>query len=367
MKIALLHDWIIDIAGSENVFKAICQLFPNADIYTIIYDRNSLKKLGIENRNVYSSIVQKFPFLKKFYRHYFFIYPIIVEQFDLSKYDLIISSSHAFIKGVLKHSYQIHICYCHTPIRYAWDLYFEYMKSLNPILKLLAIYFFHKIRIWDYVISQRVDYFIANSNYVARRIKAIYNKDAYVIHPPVDVEKFEISKDRENYYITIGRFVPYKKFDIIVRAFSKMRDKKLIIIGDGPDFNKVKKIASSNVELLGYQSFENLKKYLSKAKAFVYMADEDFGISVVEAQACGIPVIAYKKGGVLETVIENKTGIFFNEQSEDSLISAINKFESIEDKFDSYEIRKYAEQFSINVFKEKFIKFLNSILYNFQL
>ncbi|MEO0144916.1 MAG: glycosyltransferase [candidate division WOR-3 bacterium] len=362
MKIALLHDWIIDVAGSEKVFKEICDIFKSADIYTIVYKQESLKELGIENRKIYSSIVQNFPFSKKFYRNYFFIYPIIVEQFDLSKYDLIISSSHSFIKGVLKHSNQIHICYCHTPIRYAWDLYFEYIKHLNFLFKGLSIYFLHKIRTWDYISSQRIDYFIANSNYVAQRIKKIYNKPAYVIYPPVEVEKFEVESKKDNYYLTAGRFVPYKKIDVIVRAFSRMKDKKLIVIGDGPDFKKVKELASNNVELLGYQNFENLKNYLKKAKAFIYMADEDFGILPVEAQACGTPVIAYKKGGVLETVIENKTGIFFDEQSEESLINAIERFEKMENVFDVYEIRKNAEKFSKEEFRNKFIMFLKNVI-----
>ncbi len=361
MKIALLHDWIIDIGGSEKVFKELCEIFKSADIYTILYNQESLKKLGVENRKIYASVVQKFPFSKKLYRNYSFIYPFIVEQFDLSKYDLIISSSHAFIKGVLKQSSQIHISYCHTPIRYAWDLYFDYMKTLNPITKALSTYFLHKIRIWDYISAQRIDYFIANSHYVAHRIKKIYNKFAYVIYPPVEVDKFELETKKENYYITAGRFVPYKKIDVIVRAFSTMRDKKLIVIGNGPDFHKIKKIATSNVELLGYQDFENLKYYLKKSKAFIYMADEDFGILPVEAQACGTPVIAYKKGGVLETVIENKTGVFFLNQNEESLINAVNEFEKIESKFDAYEIRKNAERFSRENFRNNFLKFLQSL------
>ncbi len=357
MKIALLHDWIIEIAGSEKVFKELCEIIRDAEIWTIVYDKNSLKLLGIENRNVNSTIVQNFPFSKKFYRYYFFLYPIIVEQIDLSKYDIIISSSHAFIKGVLKNSNQIHICYCHTPIRYAWDLYFEYINSLNPIFKIFASYFLHKIRIWDYISSQRIDYFIANSNNVVKRIRMTYNKDAIVIYPPVDVESFEVETKKENFYVSAGRMVEYKKIDIIVKAFSKLKDRKLIVIGDGPNFNKIKKLASSNIELLGRVDFETLKNYLKKAKAFIYMADEDFGILPVEAQACGTPVIAYRKGGVLESVIENKTGLFFDYQNEESLISAILKFEKIEDKFEPYEIRKNSEKFSKKEFRKKFLEF----------
>jgi glycosyltransferase involved in cell wall biosynthesis len=358
MKIALLHDWIIEIAGSEKVFKEICEIIKDAEIWTIVYDKNSLKLLGIENRKVNSTIVQNFPLPKKLYRYYFFLYPIFVEQIDLSKYDIIISSSHAFIKGVLKNSNQIHICYCHTPIRYAWDLYFDYINSLNPIFKILASYFLHKIRIWDYISSQRIDYFIANSNNVAKRIKMTYNKDAIVIHPPVDVESFEVETKKENFYITAGRMVEYKKIDIIVKTFSKLKDKKLIVIGDGPNFKKIKKLSSSNVELLGRVDFETLKNYLKKAKAFIYMADEDFGILPVEAQACGTPVIAYRKGGVLESVIENKTGLFFDYQNEESLINAILKFEKIEDKFEPYEIRKNSEKFSKEEFRKKFSEFI---------
>lgn len=365
MKIALLHDWIIDIAGSEMVFKALSEIFNDADIWTIVYDKESIERLNISNRKVFHSLAQYLPFSRKLYRYYFFLYPIIVEQIDLSKYDIIISSSHSFIKGVLKQSHQIHICYCHTPIRYAWDLYFQYAKSINLFFRALSAYFLHKIRIWDYISAQRVDYFIANSNFVANRIRKTYNKSAYVIYPPVDIEKFEVETKKENYYITIGRMVPYKKIDVIVSAFSKLKDRKLIVIGNGPEMKKIKKLSSKNVEILGYQSQENLKNYLKRARAFIFMAEEDFGILPVESQACGTPVIAYKKGGTTETIIENKTGIFFNSQDEESLIDAIVRFEKMENNFDPYEIRKNAERFSKERFIKEFKEFFSKILLSF--
>ncbi|MCS7245960.1 MAG: glycosyltransferase [candidate division WOR-3 bacterium] len=361
MKIALLHDWIIDIAGSEVVFKALCEIFKDADIWTIVYDKRSIEKLGINDRKVFHSLAQYLPFSKKLYRYYFFLYPIIVEQINLSKYDIIISSSHSYIKGVLKQSHQIHICYCHTPIRYSWDLYFQYMESINLFFRILSAYFLHKIRIWDYISAQRIDYFIANSNFVANRIKKIYNKPAHVIYPPVEIEKFEVETKKEDFYITIGRMVPYKKIDVIVKAFSKLKDRKLIVIGSGPEMKKIKKLSNKNVEILGYQTQENLKNYLKKAKAFIFMAEEDFGILPVESQACGTPVIAYRKGGVIETIIENKTGIFFNSQDEESLIDGILRFEKIENNFDPYEIRKNAERFSKERFIKEFMEFFRRI------
>lgn len=287
--------------------------------------------------------------------------PLAIEQFDLSGYDLIISSSHAVAKGVLTNSNQLHISYCYTPMRYAWDLHHQYLKEANldrGIKGLIAKVILHYIRIWDLTTANRVNHFVTLSNYIAKRIKKVYGRDSVVIYPPVDLEKFHIGNKRENFFLTASRIVPYKKIDLIVEAFSKIPDKKLIVIGDGPDFEKIKKKARKNVELLGYQKDEVLKEYLQKAQAFVFAAEEDFGILPVEAQACGTPVIAYGRGGALETVIENKTGIFFNEQTVESLIEAVNVFEKNQDKFDLNEIRKNAERFSKERFKREFKEFV---------
>ena len=248
-------------------------------------------------------------------------------------------------------------------MRYAWDLYFQYLKEANlrkGIKAFILKSILHYIRIWDFTAANRVDHFIANSNYVAHRIKKIYNRKSKVIYPPVAINDFKLASQKDDFYLTVSRMVPYKKIDLIVQAFSKMPDKKLLVIGAGPDLRKVKQVAGKNIELLGFQPFEELKKYMEKAKAFVFAADEDFGIVPVEAQACGTPVIAFGKGGVLETVIENETGIFFREQNEQSLIQAVNSFERNIDHFDSSLIRKNAERFSQARFRDEYIEFVNN-------
>jgi glycosyltransferase involved in cell wall biosynthesis len=287
--------------------------------------------------------------------------PFAVEQFDLREYDVIISSSHAVAKGVLTKAHQLHICYCHSPIRYAWDLYHEYLHDagLHKGLKgLIAKYMLHRLRQWDMLSSFRVDYFISNSNYIALRIKKIYNRDSITIYPNIDVKRFELCTEKDEYYLASSRLVGYKKIDIIVEAFNKMTDKKLIVIGDGPDFKKIAKIAGNNITMLGYQPFEELKKKMQKAKALIFAADEDFGMIPVEAQACGTPVIAYGKGGALETVKENETGLFFREQTADAIIEAVTLFEKLH--FDYTVIRKHAEQFSEERFKSEIKNFVMS-------
>jgi glycosyltransferase involved in cell wall biosynthesis len=365
VKVALVHDWLTIIGGSENVFKEITLLFPEADIFTLVTREETLLKMGIGQRRITTSFVQKLPFAKTKYRIYLPLFPIAIEQFDLSGYDLIISSSHAVAKGVITQSGQVHVCYCHSPMRYAWDLYHQYIKD-SGLDRGLKGYFvklvLHWIRQWDIIATNRVDYFIANSNYIGKRIKKVYNRDSVTIYPNVAVEDFEVCAEKDNFYLTCSRFVPYKKIDLIVKAFNKMPDKKLIVIGDGPDFKKIKKIASHNIVLLGYQPFETLKYYLSKAKAFVFAAEEDFGILPVEAQACGTPVIAYGKGGVLETVIENKTGVFFNEQTESSIVGAVNLFEANLQTFNPSEISKQAALFSSKRFRQELIDYLSQII-----
>ena len=355
MKIALVHDWLTTIGGAERVLESIYELFPSP-IYTLVKNEKILKGSILEKAEIHTSFIHKLPKAKTKYRNYLMFFPLAIEQFDLSDYDVIISSSHAVAKGILVNSNQLHICYCHTPIRYAWDLYHKYLKEVNflkGIKGAIAKLVLHYLRIWDVTTANRVDYFVANSNYVAKRIKRVYGREATVIYPPVDIEKFEVSTSKENFYLTVGRMVPYKKIDLIVEAFSRMPDKKLIVIGIGPDYRKIKKKSGKNVELLGYQPFEILKDYMQKAKAFIFAAEEDFGIAPVEAQACGTPVIAYGRGGAMETVIEGKTGTIFKEQTVESLVEAIRNFEKEEDMFDPLEIRRNAERFSKKRFKRE--------------
>lgn len=365
MKIALIQEWLTVIGGSEYVFKEIASLFPEADIYTLVARDETVKSLGLEHHKLTTSFIQKLPFAKTKYRNYLPLFPLAIEQFDLSEYDLIVSSSHAVAKGVLTHAGQVHVCYCHSPMRYAWDLYHQYIKEsgLNTGIKgFFAKLILHRIRQWDITSVNRVDFFISNSNYIGKRIKKIYNRESVTIYPNVAVQDFEVSLNREDFYFTCSRLVPYKKVDLIVKAFGQMPDKKLFVIGDGPDFKKIKKIATDNIVLMGYQPFEVLKHYLSKTKAFIFAAEEDFGMLPVEAQACGTPVIAFKKGGVTETVIENKTGVYFSEQEISSIVEAINYFEKNINMFDPVKIAAHASSFSTQRFKQELNTYLMTIM-----
>ncbi len=310
--------------------------------------------------NVNFSFLQKLPGVKKYYRNLLPFFPITIEQFDLSKFDVIISSSHAVAKGVLVNSSQLHIFYCYTPMRYAWDLYHEYLNTMKGLKKAISRLILHKIRNWDLHSSRRVDHFIAISRYIARRIKKIYGKEARVIYPPVDTHLFLLDNKKEEYYITCSRLVPYKKIDLIVRCFAFLPDKKLVVVGDGPEMKRIKSYASKNVEILGYQKNEVIRNLISKAKAFVFAAEEDFGILPVEVQAAGIPVIAFGKGGTLETVIEKETGVFFYKQEVKSLIEAIEYFEKSYDNFDPEKIKLHAEKFSKKRFIDEFNQFVNT-------
>lgn len=363
MKIALVHEWLINLAGSEKVLEAIYELYPST-IYTLIKDYKKLKNTCFENADIKTSFIQNLPKSINMYKNYLPLFPIAIEQFDLSDYNIVISSSHCVAKGVLTNQEQIHICYCHTPVRYAWDLYHEYLSESNlnnkSIKSIIARMILHYIRLWDYSSSNRPDYYISNSKYISERIKKVYNKESTVIYPPVDTHKFELYEKKEDFYLTVSRIAPYKKIDLLVETFNNLPEKKLIVIGDGEDLNKIKSKANKNIEILGYQSFDIVKDYMQRAKAFIYAAKEDFGIAPVEAQSCGTPVIAYKKGGVLETVIENKTGIFFEEQTTRSIINSINLFEKLE--FNYNNIRIHSEKFSKSRFQKEFQENINNII-----
>jgi len=360
MKSAIVHDWLVSpVGGGEKSLEAIHRLFPSP-IYTLVKNEHNLKGSYFQNLEITPSFIQRFPRAKTKYRSFLLFFPLAIEQFDLHPYDLVISSSHCVAKGVLTHSDQLHISYCYTPVRYAWDLMHEYLmeSGLDKGVKgAIARVMLHYLRGWDLHASKRVDHFIAISNYVARRIKKIYGRESTVIYPPVDISFYEIERAKDNYYVTASRFVPYKKISLIVEAFSKMPDKKLVVIGDGPDWKKVKEKAGPNIELLGYQSDEILKRHLQKGRAFLFAALEDFGILPVEAMACGTPVIAFGKGGALETVVENETGLFFEEQTTSSIINAVNDFEKRD--FDLQKCRNRAELFSVERFDREFSSFVN--------
>lgn len=364
MKIAVVCDWLVTYAGAEKVLEQILNIYPEADLFALVDFLDEDKRDFIKHKKVTTSFIQKLPKAKTKYRSYLPLMPLAIEQLDLSSYDLIISSSHCVAKGILTGPNQVHISYVHSPIRYAWDLQHQYLKEagLNKGLKgWIAKAILHYMRIWDTRTSNGVDHFIANSEFIAKRIWKCYRRKAEVIYPPVDVEAFEYCDKKEDFYVTASRMVPYKKMDLIVEAFTQMPDKKLVVIGTGPDFNKIKSIADGhdNIKLMGYQPFEVLKNYMQRAKAFVFAAEEDFGITPVEAQACGTPVIAYGRGGTLETVRgfnqeTNPTGIFFDKQDIISLIKAINIFEQNISQFNYENCRDKAMIFNIKNFKTRF-------------
>lgn len=368
MKVAVVCDWLVVYAGAEKVLEQILNIYPEADLFALVDFLDKDKRDFIQNKKVTTTFIQKLPKAKTKYRNYLPLMPLAIEQLDLSKYDLVISSSHCVAKGILTGPNQVHISYVHSPIRYAWDLQHQYLKEAGLTKGLkgwMAKIILHYMKIWDTRTSNGVDYFIANSEFVAKRIWKCYRRKADVIYPPVDIEAFEYCDKKDDFYLTASRMVPYKKMDLIVEAFTKMPDKKLIVIGNGPDFDKIQKIAEghSNIKLMGYQPFNVLKEHMQKARAFVFAAEEDFGITPVEAQACGTPVIAYSRGGALETVrglsIKDKpTGVFFDKQDKDSLIKAINYFEENKEKIRFEDCRENALSFSIDNFKKVFNKYI---------
>jgi len=362
-KVAIVHEWFVDHSGSEKVLEQMLYVFPEADLFAIVEFLPDHLKGFIQNKPVKTTFIQKLPFARTKYRNYLPLMPLAIEQLDVSAYDVVISNSHAVAKGVITNSNQLHICYCHSPMRYAWDLYHQYLREsgLDRGLKgFFAKAILHYLRGWDLSTVNRIDHFIANSNYIAARIKKVYDREAGVIYPPVDVEKFGLCMDKEDFFLTASRFVPYKKIDLIVQAFTQMPNQQLYVIGEGPDFKKVHQIAKGydNIQLLGFQSQEKLEGYMKRAKAFIFAADEDFGIIPVEAQACGTPVIAYRRGGSLETVKEGLSGVFFDKQSVGSIGTAVENFLMKEKQFDPTAIRKHAEQFSVARFREEVRRFV---------
>ncbi|HSW94243.1 MAG TPA: glycosyltransferase family 4 protein [Gammaproteobacteria bacterium] len=370
MKIAIVCDWLVTYAGAERVLEELLVSFPDADVFAIVDFLEQKDRHFLKNKSVNTSFIQHLPFAKKYYRSYLGLMPLAVEQFDVSQYGLVISSSHAVAKGVITGPDQIHVSYVHSPMRYAWDLQHQYLKE-SGLDKGIKGYFakrlLHKMRIWDQRTANGVDHFIANSNYIARRIFKTYRREADVIYPPVKTHLFKPTGKKEDFYLTASRLVPYKKVDLIVESFTAMPDKKLIVIGDGPDFAKIKSKAGPNIQLMGYQPTDVLIDTLQRASAFVFAAEEDFGIVLVEAQASGTPVIAYGKGGALETVRgldqPNPTGVFFPEQNVASICEAVRKFETRRDQLTRENCVANAGRFSTENFQKRLKEQFSKILY----
>lgn len=362
MKIALVHDWLTNMAGSEQVVANFRGVYPEAPIYTTVYNPDKLDDV-FKNADVRTSFLQNNKKAREKHQSFFPFMPMAFESFDLNEYDIVLSSSHSTAKGVITNPAAMHVCYCHSPMRYGWEFYYEYTEEMGKIKKKLLKYFMNYMRVWDQVSSNRVDYFIANSANVSRRIWKHYRRESVVIHPPVRWNMFNISNEDEPYFLILTRLVKYKRVDLAVKAFNEL-GLPLVIIGDGEEREKLQQMAKSNITFLGRQSDEAIKEYYSKCRAFIFPGEEDFGITPLEAMSSGRPVIAFGKGGALETVVENKTGIFFKEQTTESLVEAVKKFETV--NFDKNEIRQHAYKWDEVFFKQKIEKFVADKYEEFQ-
>lgn len=364
MNIALVHDWLPFMGGAERVLSNFCDLYPGAPIYTTICNYSKIDG-NLKNANIITSKLQK----KKEVSNHRKLFPFMmtaIESFDLNGYDIVLSDSSSIAKGVITAPDTMHICYCHSPMRYGWEFSYEYagkMAGKGSLKNKLLNYFLSAVRLWDSASSDRVDYFIANSENVAKRIWKHYRRESVVIHPPVRCNLFNVGDIDEDYFLIVSRLQEYKRIDIAIEACNKLNI-PLIIIGDGPDRERLEKLAGSTVKFLGRQSDETIKEYYSKCKAFLFTGEEDFGITPLEAMASGRPVIAYRKGGALETVVENVTGVFFDKQDPDDLVNSINIFNDT--KFDKAVIRKHAETFDEEIFKNKIQNYVNKCYADFK-
>jgi chain length determinant protein tyrosine kinase EpsG len=361
-RVAIVHEWLVNHAGSEKVVEQLLQIYPQADLYAVVDFLGPGERGFLGGRVARTTFIQRLPGARKRFRHYLPLMPLAVEQHDLSGYDLIVSSSHAVAKGVLTGPDQLHVCYIHSPIRYAWDMQHQYLREsgMDSGLKgAFARAMLHYMRLWDSRTAAGVDRFVANSAFIGRRVRKVYRREAGVVHPPVDVARFALRADKEDFYLTASRMVPYKRMPMIVEAFARMPQRRLVVIGDGPDMDKVRAAAGPNVTVLGFQDDATLVDHMQRARAFVFAAEEDFGITPVEAQACGTPVIAYGRGGSLETVRgrgdpAQRTGVFFDAQTPEALIAAVEAFEALPAPMAPETCRRHAEDFAPERFRERF-------------
>jgi glycosyltransferase involved in cell wall biosynthesis len=366
-RIALVHDWLTAYVGGERVLEQMLRLFPAAELFTTIDVLNTEERKFLQGKVPHTTFAQHWPLLRRHYRKLLPLMMFAVEQLDVSESELVLSSSASVGKGILTGPDQLHIAYVHSPMRYAWDMQHQYLRDArleHGLKSLLARWLLHRARLWDLRTANGVDYFVANSRFIARRIWKVYRREATVIYPPVDVDAFQLSERKDDFYLTVSRMVPYKKIPMIVEAFRHLPQRRLVVIGDGTEMARVRKMAGPNVELLGFQSSEVVRDYMQRARAFVFAAEEDFGIAPVEAQACGTPVIAFGRGGALETVrgLEHArpTGIFFAEQSPAAIAAAVTEFEHNESKFDPRFCRDNSQRFSPTVFRERYGRFVRN-------
>ncbi len=349
MKVAIVHYWLVGMRGGEKVVEALCEMFPEADIYTHVHDPAAISAT-INRHAIRTTFIAKLPKAREWYQRYLPLMPLALEQLDLRGYDLVISSESGPAKGFVVSPGCVHICYCHTPMRYLWDMYHDYLETAGRLTRWIMRPAAHYLRLWDLATSFRVDHFVANSRYVARRIAKHYRREADVVHPPVAVEDFQVAEAPEDYYLMVGQLVAYKRTDLAVEAFNRM-GKRLVVIGDGEQLAPLRSVAGPNVRLLGRQPFSVIRDAYAKCRALIFPGVEDFGIVPLEASASGRPVIAFRAGGALETVVDGETGLFFDAQTPEAIIEAVDRFEATMSRFDPARIRRHAEGFRTDRFK----------------
>lgn len=369
MKVAIIHDWLTLKGGAEICLEEFLRLYPQADLFCVVDFLPEHERDFLQGHRITTSFVQRLPGAAKRYRSYLPLMPIAIEQLDVTGYDLVLSSSASVAKGVITGPDQIHVAYTHSPVRYAWDLQHQYLNEaglVRGVKSWLARIVLHYIRSWDSRTANGVDQFIANSQFIARRIQKVYGRKATVIYPPVDIDRFTVADRREDFYVTISRMVPYKRIPLIVDAFARMPDRRLVVIGDGPEMAAVRAVAGPNVTILGKQPDTVVVDHLQRAKAFVFAAEEDFGIAPVEAQACGTPVIAYGKGGALETIRgydgSDQTGVFFGNQSVEAIVAAVEHLDRRLSAISSDACRANAERFSTSRFRREIVNFIDTAM-----
>jgi glycosyltransferase involved in cell wall biosynthesis len=366
-RIALVHDWLAAYVGGERVLEQMISIYPQGDVLTCIDALPDQERAFLQGKQPITSIAQHWPFMRKHFRKFLLLLMFSIEQLDVSEYELVLSSSASIGKGILTGPDQLHIAYVHSPMRYAWEMQHQYLRDARlerGPKGLFARWVLHRARFWDLRTANGVDHFIANSHFIARRIWKVYRREATVIYPPVDVERFTLRENKENFYLTASRLVPYKKMPEIVAAFRDIPDKHLVVIGDGTDMQRVKNAAGPNVEILGFQSTAVLLDHMQRAKAFVFAAEEDFGITPVEAQACGTPVIAFGRGGAVETIRgldhPKPTGLFFSSQEAAAISRAVKEFELHQHRFLPASCRENALRFAPNIFRDKYRSFVSA-------
>lgn len=370
MRVAVIHEWLESYAGSERALEQILEIYPQAELFCLVDFMPLKDRAFLKGRVANTSFIQKLPFAKTKFRRYLPLFPLAIEQFDLSDFDLVISNSHAVAKGVVVGPRQLHISHCCSPIRYAWDLRDEYLKEAGydrGCMSWIVRGVLHYLRIWDAGAAQSVDHYVAISEFIAERIRKFYRRDSTVIYPPVDIHGFTLCETKEDFYLAASRQVPYKKIHLIVDAFRRMPSRRLVVIGDGPESKKIANLAAGcpNITLMGYQSTAVLKDHMRRAKAFLFAAKEDFGIIVLEAQACGTPVIAFREGGAWETIrglglSDKPSGVFFDEQTPNAIMAAIEHFEQVGQAITPFQCRENAVEFSTERFRRQLSSFVDA-------